>query len=132
MKKLYYTIWVDIIIQARKQPKNKHNWKFLCQLFMSLCMGMNISFILAPIDRYFTFFDYNVPIDLFPGNRIDDMLRFFVMFMLPPLILNYFLIFYEDRYKILIEQYEFHNGQYFLWYMIISLGTPFLYMLIFM
>lgn len=133
MRKLYYTIWVDAIIQARKQPQNIHTWKFITQLFMSLCMGMNWGFVYSFLGRWFNFsFHDKLEIDIFPGNRIDYMLSFFFIFMLPPLILNYFLIFYKDRYKQLEQKYNYKNGKYFFTYLILSMFIPLFYVIFFM
>ncbi len=126
MRKLYYTICIDTIIQYRKNPQNEGMWKFYTMLYLSLCMGMNLSMLVLffEVVIFKRKYNYDIPIDIFPGERIDFMFRFFVMYMLLPLLLNYFLIFYKDRYKQLEEKYIFHNGKYFFWYLIISLMTP--------
>jgi hypothetical protein len=69
--------------------------------------------LITPIN--FSFYEFNI----FPGDRLDGMLGGLVYFS-PFLIVNYLLIFWRDRYKILIEKYEYKYGNYGLIYI---LGT---------
>lgn len=133
MKKLYYSLCVDVLVQYRSNPKNKGMWKFYSMLYLSLCMGMNWGFIYAFLGSWFNFsFHDKLEINLFPGNRIDYMLSFFVIFMFPPWIINYFLIFYKDRYIELEKKYKYQNGKFFFTYLILSMFIPLFYVLFFM
>lgn len=45
-------------------------------------------------------------------KKIDSFLSFFISYMLPFLILNYFFIFYKNKYQNLIKDYPYSNGKY--------------------
>jgi hypothetical protein len=104
---LYYKIWADAIIKLRSQPKNFGIWKFYSMAFMSMGMALNlvfILFILAEIkitDKIFI-----IPINIFPGTKIDAFISFFISYLLPFLAINYFFIFYKDKYKNFLPRYR--------------------------
>jgi hypothetical protein len=129
--KLYYEIWTDCITKARSLPKNKSDWKLYTLLFMSMAMALNlvfILFILAEIkvtDKIFI-----IPIDIFAGTKIDAFISFFISYLLPFLIINYFLIFYKEKYKTILSQYKYRNGKLFLSYFFSSIGVLILYFFI--
>jgi hypothetical protein len=70
---------------------------------------------------------FKIPVDIFPGTRIDALVSFFISYLLPFLLLNYFLIFYKDKYKELIKLYPSYDGKLFLKYFLGSLGAIVLY-----
>ncbi len=127
--KLYYTIWVDCILRAKSQPQNKNNWRFFTMLFMSMSMALNlwfISFILM-LHLNFSLSIYPFKIDLFPATRIDAFVSFFLSYLLPPLLFNYFLIFHKNKYQELIKIYPYYEGRLFLKYFLGSLGIIAIY-----
>lgn len=133
MKKLYYELWIDAIVQLQKQPKYEGNWKFIFLFYVSFFMALNWGIIYIVVASYFNIYIHNLfEIDFFEGNILNYGFSSFLFFMLPPLVLNYFFIFYNKKYQFIIEKYKFHNGKYFLWYMLISAGIPLFYVLIFM
>lgn len=125
--KLYYAIWVDCILRAKAKPKNKNNWKFFTMLFMGMAMAINFITLMAIFQRnvlHKRF--YYLDLDIFSGTKLDALLSFLILFLLPPLLLNYLLIFRNNRYKVLIKKYEYHNGKLFIKYFLTSLILPFL------
>lgn len=130
--KIYYKIWVDCIRKARSQPQNKSNWKLFTMIFMSMAMAINLWFITFVLMVHFK---YSIPffplkIGVFQGTRIGSFVNFFVSYLLPFLILNYFLIFYKRKYKKLIKVYPYRKGILFSAYFFGSLGIILLYFLI--
>lgn len=124
---LYYKIWVDCIIKAQSQPQNKNNWRFFTMIFMSMAMAINIAVFMAILQRnilgrYF----YDIKISSLEGTRTGSFLSFFILFILPPLIINYLLIFRNNRYEKLIRKYKYYNGKLFISYFLISLFLPFI------
>ena len=61
---------------------------------------------------------------MFPSEEINSFLNFFLNFFLPPLIINYFLIFRNKNYEKLLLKYKYCNGKLFASYFICSLFLP--------
>lgn len=128
---IYYKIWVDCIVKARSIPANKNNWKRFTMIFMSMAMAINFAMIMAILQRNilgFSFYDFRV--DIFPGTKLDAFISFFILFLLPMLLINYLLIFRNNRYEILLEKYKSHNGKLFFIYFFASLAIPLLVLII--
>ena len=94
----------------------------------STAMAMNIALIAAVLQRnilkkYF----YELKINFFDFEKANEFVSFFILYLLPPLMLNYFFIFWNNRYKKIIPQYKYHNGKWFSAYLIISLFLPLVY-----
>ncbi len=124
---MYYKIWADLIIKLRSIPKNKDIWKFYSITFMSIAMALNLVFLLAIIQRNilgYTFYSLNI--DVFPGTKIDAFVSFFIRFLLPFLLLNYFLVFHNRKYEKIISRHKGHNGKLFVPYFLSSLILPLL------
>jgi hypothetical protein len=124
MLTLYYRIWVDAIKRAQSRPENRENWPTGTMIFMSISMVMNFSLIMNILQKYIigSYFYY---IDLyFLPKRLSNVISFIVLFVLPCVIMNYFLIFYKYRYIRLLEKYSYKNGKLFLTYFLISMFLP--------
>lgn len=129
--KLYYKIWIDGIVKLRSRPQNAGSWKFFAMTFTSMAMALNLVLILFILSDFGVIDGVSkVPINLFPGTRIDALLSFFVSYLLPFLLLNYFLIFYRGRYNELINRYPYYGGKLYLKYFLGSLGVFLVYILI--
>ena len=92
---------------------------------MNMAMALNFGFIMAILQRIlwgYSFYDFKV--DIFWGQSLDIFVSFFVLYLLPPLTLNYFLIFRNQRYEMLLTKYKFHEGKLFNKYFLISLFGP--------
>lgn len=128
---IYYKIWVDCISKARSMPANKNNWKRFTLGFMTITMAINFACIMSILQRnilgnYF----YHFEVDFFPGTKLHALISGFVLFVLPNLVLNYFLIFRNNRYEILLEKYKSYNGKLFFIYFLTSLSIPLLVLII--
>ena len=129
--KLYYEIWTDCITKARYLPKNKSDWKLYTLIFMSVAMALNLVFLLFIIATIkITEKIFIIPIDIFPGTKFVALISFFVSYLLPFLLINYYLIFYKEKYKQILLKYTYHNGRYFLSYFFGSIGLLILYFLV--
>ena len=94
-------------------------------------MAVNIALIFSILQKnllkkYF----YGIQINLFSNEKANDFFNFFIYFLLPPLLFNYFIIFRNKHYEKLILKYKFHNGELFASYFIISLFLPIFLLLI--
>lgn len=121
---LYYRIWVDLIKRATSLPQNRQNWKPVSFIFMSLSMTLNFALIMAILQRnVLGHYYYDIDLDFLP-RRLASIIRFTILFILPVVILNYLLIFHNDRYKKLLPRYPTRNGKLFLTYFLISMFLP--------
>jgi len=128
---LYYKIWVDCILKAQSIPANKRNWKHFTMAFMTTAMAINLAIIMSILQRnilgkYF----YHFEVDFFPGTKLDALISGFTLFGLPMLLLNYFLIFRNNRYEELLKKYKSYNGKLFFIYFFASLAIPLLFLII--
>jgi hypothetical protein len=122
---IYYKIWVDCIVKARSIPANKNNWKRFTMIFMSMAMAINFAMIMAILQRNIlgcSFYDFRA--DKFTGTKLDAFISFFALYLLPMLLINYFLIFRNNRYELILEKYKSYNGKLFISYFLASLILP--------
>ena len=112
--KLYYRIWVDCITKATSIPANKDNWKFLTMAFMTIAMALDIALILSIVQLHIVgHIFYDIKFNIFPGEKLNNALSFLSLFFSIPLVLNYVLIFRNNRYEMLIKKYKSVNGKLF-------------------
>lgn len=102
MLHLYYKIWVDCIVRMKLQPENKQNWLLKTMIFMTLSMSANFILIMTILEKS-VFQHYFYKIDFpFLSTRINNLLAYLFLFILPCVIVNYLLIFRNKRYEKLI------------------------------
>ncbi|MGI8891921.1 MAG: hypothetical protein ACR2GN_00540 [Bacteroidia bacterium] len=116
---MYYKLWVDAIYYEKKKHGHFRNWKPYVLIGISFCQGLNLATILFWISP-FTKTLFFIPINLFPGNFIDNAISGFITLFLPFLIINYILIFYNKKYEIIINNYQDKNGKIYIGYFVIS------------
>lgn len=128
--KLYYKIWVDCILKAQSIPANRDNWKRFTFGFMTITMAINYACVMSVIQKITGVYFYRFEVDFFPGTNLDALASGFTLFVLPMLLLNYFLIFRNNRYEELLKKYKSHNGKLFFAYFFTSLAIPLLFLII--
>lgn len=122
--RLYYLIWVDLIIRAKSQPANKNNWQVMTMIFMTLVMAVDFLFIMMILQEVILgYYFYELDIPVIP-QEIGNPISFIILFAGPPLVINYLLIFRNRRYRKLIEKYEYHNGKLAVTYILLGLFIP--------
>jgi len=120
---LYYKIWVDAITATRAKKAEASGWKLYTLAPMSLLAGLNL----------FTFFLWMktlvnhrlplfLPVNIFDYRLINDFISIVVTLFVPFVILNYLLIFSNERYKRLLQQYPAYDGKLYKKYALISLA----------
>lgn len=127
---LYYRIWVDFIIRAKKNPANNGNWQQGSMIFMTLAMSSNFILIMTILERHVlkrTVYTLNFS---FLPERANSVLSYIFLFILPCWIMNYLLIFRNKRYLKLLERYPYKNGKLAISYFVISLMLPIILLLI--
>ena len=124
MLKLYNRIWVDAIAAARHSNTESENWKIVTIIPMSALQAANLFTIL-----YWLKVLVNRNLPLFVGFEIFSyraLNSFFIgvilTYVVPFVIINYLLIFSNDRYKILMTNYKDRSGKLYKKYVFITLG----------
>lgn len=105
MRNVYYLIWADSILSFKKYHPKRRDWKITVFLYNTWINALGFWTILLWV-KYFNVL--NIPqfqIDIFPGTLIDSFIAFTMEFALPFAVLNYFLIFHKNRYKVIIQKY---------------------------
>jgi len=107
MKNIYYIYWVDSIIRSKKNNPNDNHWIRSLLILNSAIFAFNLSIILLwlkyfNVDGIYSF----IHIDVFPGSFLNGCLSYFIQYIAPFYLLNYYLIFYRNRYKRLLEKYN--------------------------
>jgi hypothetical protein len=126
MLNIYYRIWVDCIQRAKMQSGNKESWQTITFFFMTLSMSANFVLIMTFLERsVFKRYFYKVDFSFLP-TRLNNLLAYLFLFILPCVIVNYLLIFRKKRYQKLINKYPYYNGKLFITYFSISLLLPIL------
>ncbi len=116
MRNIYYMIWSDFIQKYRKfHPENK-NWKTNLLIFNTHINAINFWIIIIWL-KYFKIFTLPlIHIEVFPGDLLNSFSAWVIEFALPFGIINYFLIFYKNRYIKIVEKYKNIKTPYFLIY----------------
>jgi hypothetical protein len=130
MKKMnwYYEIWADAIDKAENSKSNqshRHKMGTLLAIF-SVAQGFNlvcIFFLISTLIKFNPFIAFNV----FPGNYLNIALSGIVTLFVPFALLNYFLIFYKNKYKNYIAKKKLNTGgKAFMLYFVFSVLIFFL------
>jgi len=114
--RLFYLIWSDAILSFKKHNPKMKNWEVRLFLLLSFIFALNSWIVLLWL-KFFDLFEVALPtINIFPGRILNSFIGFVIMFVLPFAIINYFLIFYRNRYLYITEKYKNHNTKYALYY----------------
>ena len=122
MKNIYYSIWVDAIVNIEKNPKHKKDWKFFSMVYMTLLNALNFGVVLMLLAYIFNFKVIWVKFSILPGTMLNSFASFIIQFAIPFILLNYVLIFYRNKYKGLIQKYSDKKGKLFAAYLLSSIG----------
>lgn len=133
MTNIYYEIWADAITTTQK--KDSKQWKMATLVPMSILHGINLLtfllFLRVILGRNWPLF---VPVKIFNDVILNDAISVVLTFIIPFMILNYLLVFSNDRYQQIIHFYKGRNGRLYRLYILVSLGIiviPFAFKLIF-
>jgi len=118
----YYEIWLDGIAKAKKTNSGKSNRDKMITLLVafSIAQGLNLVSIYFLVGS-FVKFNPLLKIDFFPGQYLNTAFSGFLTFYLPFFIVNYFLIFYKNRFLKLMRKRRLHSdGKAFIFYFFFS------------
>lgn len=128
--KFYYWIWIDSISSFNKYNPQKSNWKNSIFLLNTWINAANAWIIFV----WLKWMGINnlqlIDLNIFPGDLLDKFFSFCFVFALPFGFLNYFLIFYKDRYKIILKKYSTPPNLYAFSYSMIIVSLAFITVLL--
>lgn len=126
---VYYRIWMDFIHRVKLQPvANRRNWKLRCMISMTLAMAFNLVLVMTILEKFvFKGYFYKIEFSYLPV-RVNNVISYLILFILPCALMNYLLIFRNDRYEKLLNKYPYYNGKLFISYFLISMFLPIILM----
>jgi len=130
MKNIYYTFWVNVIVEGRKNQPKRTDWKISLFLLITTCNSLNLYVIMLWL-KYFDIFSFRVNINFMSINIINNVIEYIIRFASPFILLNYFLIFHKNRYNKLIEQYPPNDSKFPLLYVLTSVLVAFISVIIY-
>ena len=130
MRNIYYLYWVDAIVGFKKNNPTRTDWKFKVFTISTTCNALNLWAILLWM-KFFNVFSFSMEINIFSWSMLNGATIFIIYFASPFILLNYFLVFYNDRYKRLIEKYSNRNGKRAMIYIICSALIGFISMILY-
>jgi hypothetical protein len=116
MKNYYYLFWADAILSFKKYNPKRKDWIPTLLFMNSFLFSINLWIILIWL-KYFNIFEITlIDFHVSPISTFNDFFSYFVIFILPFLTINYFLIFFNSRYKKITEKYNQNKIRYALYY----------------
>ncbi len=93
-------------------------------LFMTIIMAVDFLVLMTVFEKFVLGFSfYNLDIPMLP-QALGKPMSVFILYVGPPLFVNYILIFRNRRYEILIRNYKTHNGKLAATFIILGLLIP--------
>lgn len=113
---LYYTLWVDCITRIRNF--DSFWWEYKSMLIINFWLGSCFFIFMSVIqnDILGGIYFYQVIDTNNSRSSIIGLCQMFILYFLPFILINYFLIFYKKKYILLIEKYEYKNGKYIFYF----------------
>jgi hypothetical protein len=127
LKRLYYIVWVDAITAVQKKYPNPIEYLLYSFLYINFCSSIFLAYIIVFLTTIFGPFYHLVEVNIPHLRILNYPISFFISFMLPISLVNYFLIFHKNKYKILIKIYPSQNGIAAIIFTLITLITPLIY-----
>ena len=105
MKNYYYIFWSDAIQRAKATIPKGGNWIRFSFFMYTYVHSLNLFLIYVWL-KYFGIIEFPIlKIEITGFNAIDTILSFSIQFAGPPLIVNYFFVFFRKRYEKIIIKY---------------------------
>lgn len=124
---LYYRLWVSIIQNyLRTHIIHGNGWKYKMLFIISNIFGLGFWTILIWLKYFNIFIIRPFTIDIFPGTYLNSIFSFFFTFVLPFFLINYFLIFKNNRYESLLNKYNEIKKLHFIIMMMVIIWGAFL------
>lgn len=130
MTNYYYLYWVDAIISIKTKNPKRRDWKFSLFTYTIICNALNF-FTIDALLNLLGVETFLIKIDILPLPMLNSFAGFVIQYASPFILLNYFLIFHNERYKKLIEIYPHRNGKFAMGYIFISVLLGFISMILY-
>jgi 1-acyl-sn-glycerol-3-phosphate acyltransferase len=105
-------LWADAIIKFRKSNPENSNWKLGVYLSITSINALNLWIVFLWLKYFDIYIIPSLNIDIFPGTNLNNLVDFVIRFASPFILLNYFLIFYNNRYEKIISKYNQEEKKY--------------------
>jgi len=123
MLSIYYKIWVDAIVFEQTKNGQRRNWKIYTLIPISLFQGINLLTLFFAVSaitkKHISIF---LDINFFNFKPLNQLFSSSITLFFPFIILNYFLVLYNNKYEYLIEKYKYYNGKLYLGYFLFTGG----------
>lgn len=120
MKNLYFALWVDAIVNAKSYKMKTSGWKSSTLWLLTTINVLNVMLVLLWLD-FFQLYKHNFFFNFHSDSFSVGLIEIFLNVFAPIGIVNYFFIFFKDRYKRLIAKHTHYNGKLALYYTLISI-----------
>lgn len=107
MKNYYYLIWSDAI-QRTLHYHTQGNWQWGCGFRITMVNSLNLFSIVLWLKILNIWDKPSLDIILF-NNKLDSLISYLLTFVLPFVVMNYFLIFFRERYKRIVIRYPVND-----------------------
>ena len=121
MINIYYKLWVDAIVNDKEYKNNENGWKSSVFWLISTANVLNVIFVYMWLN-YFQILNLQSIFNASTNLVSISLVEIFIIYYLPIVVINYFLIFRKERYKKLIIKYSHYNGKLALYYGLASLA----------
>lgn len=123
MQNWYYKTWADVIASQKAKRAGNTNWKLYTIVPVSLLQGINLFTLFYWLRIIFSRnLLLTMPAEVFHARPLNGFISVMITFFIPFVLLNYLLIFYNNRYDILIAKYGSLSGKLYRKYALYSLG----------
>jgi hypothetical protein len=119
---IYYKIWADAISQARNGKTRGNAWKLMPLIAMSVLMGLNLLALFLLLHALNRSLLLLFPVHIFETTGFNTGISVLLTYFLPFVVLNYLLVFVNNRYDGIVQRYHSKNTKLYRNYALISLG----------
>jgi hypothetical protein len=116
MKNPYYILWAEAFCRYKNSHKDDKSWAFKVFQMYTFINGINLATLIIWLRILDIWIPPKFEINVFPGTLLDKVFEFFILFWLPCIIINYFLIMRKKRYNFIINKYEKYQNKYAVYY----------------
>jgi len=104
--KYYYLLFIDAVTALKNNSDYSQNGaKFWALIYISVAMSFNL-LILNNIVYLITTFRIEFSIDGIDEGRLHSLINYLVIYFSPPLIINYLLVFPDEKWKKINNNYS--------------------------
>jgi len=118
--KMYFKILISSIYTAKNNGPISDIWKFASNFYFATATSVYLLLLFLVINNHLLPNTFNFLLLKMPnGESYNSLLNIAVYFILPIMLLNYYLVYRNERYKTLMENYRDYNNKktFFIYFM---------------